>query len=78
MGIVQVGLILGGDFLWWKFSGWELSGGNHPGGGFHVTIKPTMQRICIPCNPICYFKEISQMALFQALCSLLLQKQARI
>ena len=34
MGIVQVGLILGGNFLWWKFSGWELSGGNHPGGNF--------------------------------------------
>ena len=42
MGIVQVGLILGGNFLWCKFSGWELSGGNHPGGNFpggsfHVT-----------------------------------------
>ena len=42
MGIVQVGLILGGNFLWWKFSGWDLSGGNHPGGdfpgeSFHVT-----------------------------------------
>ena len=38
MGIVQVGIILGGNFLWWKFSGLELSGGNHPGGSFHVTI----------------------------------------
>ena len=39
-----MGLILGGNFLWWKFSGWELSGGNHPGGNFpgesfYVTIK---------------------------------------
>ena len=34
MEIVQVGLILGGNFLWWKFSGWEISGGNHPGGNF--------------------------------------------
>ena len=33
-----------------------------------------MQRICIPCNPIYYLKEISQMALFQALCSFLIQK----
>ena len=39
MGIVQVGLILGGNFLWWKFPGWELSGGNHSGGSFHVTNK---------------------------------------
>ena len=42
MRIDQVGIILGGNFLWWKFSGWELSGGNHlggnfPGGSFHVT-----------------------------------------
>ena len=37
MGVVQVGLILDGNFLWWKFSEWELSGGNHPGGSFHVT-----------------------------------------
>ena len=29
-----MGLILGGKFLWWKFSGGELSGGNHPGGNF--------------------------------------------
>ena len=39
-----MGLILGRNFLWWKFSGWELSGGNHPGGNFpgesfYVTIK---------------------------------------
>ena len=45
MEIVQVGLILGGNFLWWKFSGWEISGGNHPGGNFpggsfHVTGFP--------------------------------------
>ena len=39
MGMVQVGLILGGNFLLWKFPGWELSGGNHPGGSFHVTNK---------------------------------------
>ena len=43
MGIFQVGVILGGNFLWWEFSGWELTGGNHPGGNFpggsfHVTI----------------------------------------
>ena len=42
MRVVQVGLILGGNFLWWKFFGWDLSGGNHPGGNFpggsfHVT-----------------------------------------
>ena len=27
VGIVQVGLILGGNFFRWKFSGWELSDG---------------------------------------------------
>ena len=32
MGIFQVGVILGGNFLWCGFSGWELSRGNHPGG----------------------------------------------
>ena len=42
MGIVRVGVILGGDFLWWGLSGRELSSGNHPGGSFpggsfHVT-----------------------------------------
>ena len=42
MGVVRVGLILGENFLWGKFSGWKLSGGNHPGsnfsgGSFHVT-----------------------------------------
>ena len=42
-GIVQVRLILGGNFFWWKFSVWELSGENHPGGNFssgsfHVTL----------------------------------------
>ena len=40
--IVQVGIILGGNSLWWKFYGLELSVGNHPGGNFpgrsfHVT-----------------------------------------
>ena len=42
MGILQVGPILGGNIIWWKFSGWELPGGNYPGGNFpggsfHVT-----------------------------------------
>ena len=42
VGIVQVGLILGGNVLFSKFSDWELSGGNHPssnfpGGSFHIT-----------------------------------------
>ena len=37
-----VGVILGGNFLWWELSGWELFGGKHPGGNFpggsfHVT-----------------------------------------
>ena len=36
--IFWVGVILGRNFLWWKFSGWELSRGNHPGGSFHVTL----------------------------------------
>ena len=36
MGIIQVGVILGGNFLWWKFAGWELSSRNHPGGNFLV------------------------------------------
>ena len=39
VGIVQVGLILDGNFLWWKFSGGELFGGNHPGGSFLVPVK---------------------------------------
>ena len=34
MRIVRVGVILGGNFSRWKFSGCELSGGNHPGGNF--------------------------------------------
>ena len=34
MGIVQVEVILGGNFFWWGFSGWDLSGGNHPSGNF--------------------------------------------
>ena len=43
-----MGLILGGNFLWWKFSGWELSswnhpGGNFPGGSFHVTLIETIK-----------------------------------
>ena len=33
-----------------------------------------MQRIYIPCHLIYYLKEISRMALFQALCSFLIQK----
>ena len=33
-----------------------------------------MQQICIPWNLIYYLKEISQMALFQALCLFLFQK----
>ena len=51
MGIFRVGLILGGNFLWWEFSRWELSGGNHPGGNFsggifHVTnMKKAIQTI---------------------------------
>ena len=41
-GNCPVGVILGGNFLWWGLSRWELSGGNHPGGNFpgesfHVT-----------------------------------------
>ena len=48
MAIVQVGLILGENYFWSKFSGWELSGGNHPGGNFpggsfHVTIDSILQ-----------------------------------
>ena len=38
MRIVQVGVILDGNFLWWEFSWWELSGGNHPGGSFPSTL----------------------------------------
>ena len=34
MGILQVGVILFANFLWWGFSGWELSGGNHTSGNF--------------------------------------------
>ena len=34
VGIFQVKVILGENFLRWGFSGWELSGGNHPGGNF--------------------------------------------
>ena len=34
MGVFQVGVILGENFLWWRFSGWKLSGENHPGGNF--------------------------------------------
>ena len=42
MRIFRVGVILGGYFPRWEFSGWELSGGDHPGGNFpggsfHVT-----------------------------------------
>ena len=33
-----------------------------------------MQRISVPCNLLYYLKEISQMALFQVLCSFLIQK----
>ena len=44
MGIVRLEVILGGNFLWWRFSGWELSGGNHPGwnfpGGSFRSTKP--------------------------------------
>ena len=29
-----MGVILGGNFPRWEFSGWELAGGNHPGGNF--------------------------------------------
>ena len=36
MGILRVGPIMGGNIIWWKFSGWELSGGNYPGGNFHA------------------------------------------
>ena len=48
VAIVQVGLILGENYFWSKFSGWELSGGNHPGGNFpggsfHVTINSILQ-----------------------------------
>ena len=32
--IVQLGVTLGGNFLWVEFSGWELSNGNHPDGNF--------------------------------------------
>ena len=44
VGIVQVGLILGRNFLWGKCSEWELPGGSHPGGNFpggnfHVTTR---------------------------------------
>ena len=57
MGIVQVGLIRGGNFLWWKFFGWELFGGNHPGGNFpggsfHVTFlvkRPKLFAIACYC-----------------------------
>ena len=34
VGIVQVEVILGGNFPRWEFSGWELSDGNHPDGNF--------------------------------------------
>ena len=37
MGIVRVGVILGGNFLRWGFSGWELSVGNNPSGSFPST-----------------------------------------
>ena len=67
VGIVQVGLILGGNFLWWKFSGWELSGGNHPGGSFHVTvISPDLTRHWATCKrglyvkSYCFFQAIAQ------------------
>ena len=40
MGIFRVGLILGRNFLWWKFSGWQFS------GIFHVTnMKKAIQTI---------------------------------
>ena len=29
-----MGVILGGSFPRWEFSGWELSSGNNPGGSF--------------------------------------------
>ena len=49
-----MGLILDGNFLWWKFSGWELSGGNHPGGNFldgsfHVTLKKSDEWVDVSC-----------------------------
>ena len=51
MGIVQVGLILGGNFFWCKFSRWELpgvnhQGGNFPGGSFHVIAVATLGSSC--------------------------------
>ena len=44
VGIVQVVVNLGGNFLWQEFSGLALSGGNHPvgnfpRGSFHVADK---------------------------------------
>ena len=52
VGIVQVRLILGGNFLWWKFFGWELSGGKHSGGNFlggsfHATPAITWEIVCV-------------------------------
>ena len=34
VGILQVVVILGGNFPRWEFSRWELSGGNHLDGNF--------------------------------------------
>ena len=31
-----MGVILGGNFLWWGLSRWELSGGNYLSGKFPV------------------------------------------
>ena len=55
MGIFWVGVILGGNFLWWELSGWELSSGNHSGGSFsggsfYVTIYSFLN--------VCFFIEI--------------------
>ena len=60
MGFVQVGLILGGNFLWWKFSGWELSNGNHPvgnfpAGSFHITSCIALPEVLI--QSLYYYKE---------------------
>ena len=38
VGIVQMGVILVGNFLSCEFSEWELSGRNHPGGFLHSYI----------------------------------------
>ena len=45
--IVRVGVILGGNFLWWQFSRCKLFVGNHLGGNFpgessHVTLNNTL------------------------------------